>query len=83
MKTLFPSKIIKYLTHNLRVVSTKIQSIDKSPFSKIISFSENDSPESFSLAILEINWGVNYECQNLLQELDKKVVLDLKTLFSD
>ncbi len=44
MTTIFPSKIIKYLSHNLRVVSTRIKSIDKSAIAPLITFSENELP---------------------------------------
>jgi hypothetical protein len=83
MTTLFPSKIIKYLSHNLRVVSTKITSISKSPFAPLITFSNNDSPEAISNAIMKIDLNQEYDAIPLIKKLDQKVISDLKEIFSE
>ncbi len=81
MTTLFPSKIIKYLTHNLSVVSTRIKSIDKSPFESIITFSENDSPESMAKAIMTIDLNDHFDNLPLIRKLNEDFIKDLTDLF--
>lgn len=80
MTTLFPSKIIKYLAHNLRVVSTRIKSIDKSPFASFITFSETEAPESIALAIRKAHCSENFNSISLIKKLDAKVVEEMETL---
>jgi len=80
MTTLFPSKIIKYLSHNLRVVSTRIESIGKSSIAPLITFSENDSPESIVRAILQLDLNKDYNSRNFIKKLDKKFVDQIKEL---
>ena len=81
MTTLFPSKIIKYLSHNLRVVSTRIESIDKSAIAPLITFSENDSPESIVAAILQLDLNEEYNSKMQINKLDEKFVKGVKFLF--
>jgi len=78
MTTLFPSKIIKYLSHNLRVVSTRIKSIHESPFASLIVFSETDTPESIALAIMNIHFDEDYNSISLIRSLDVKFVNEIK-----
>ena len=78
MDTLFPSKIIKYLSHNLRVVSTRIKSIDKSAIASLITFSNDETPESFAKAILEIDLNSEYDSRNKITNLDEKFINDLR-----
>jgi hypothetical protein len=81
MDTLFPSKIIKYLSHNLRVVSTRIKSIDKSSVASLISFSSNETPESFAKAILQIDLNSEYDSRKIIKNLDGKFIKNLRELF--
>ena len=74
MTTLFPSKIIKYLSHNLRVVSTRIKSIDKSAIASLIAFSENDQPEAIVKTILDLDINSKFNSREILNELDIKFV---------
>jgi hypothetical protein len=81
MSTAFPSKIIKYLSYNLRVVSTRIKSVDKSDIASFITFAENDTPESIALAIKQIDLYSKFDGKEVLDRLDRNFVLDIKNLF--
>ncbi len=83
MTTLFPSKIIKYLSHNLRVVSTSIKSIRKSKIASLITFSDNDSPESNAKAIMQVDPNAPYDSCGTIRILDKKFVEEMKDLISN
>lgn len=81
MDTLFPSKIIKYLSHNLRVVSTRIKSIDKSAIASLIIFSNDETPESFANAILQIDLNSLYDSKTVIKKLDDKFIKDIGCMF--
>jgi hypothetical protein len=70
MDTLFLSKIIKYLSHNLRVVSTRIKSIDKSSVASLISFSIDETPKSFAKAILQIDLNSEFDSRKIIENID-------------
>ena len=82
MTTLFPSKIIKYLSHNLRVVSTRIESIDKSSIAPLVNFSKDDSPESIVNEIIQLNTKKEYNSKKEIFKLDKKFVKEIKYVLS-
>jgi len=83
MTTLFPSKIIKYLAHNLRVVSTRIKSIDKSSIAPLISFSENDQPEAIVKTILDLDINSKYNSREILRKLDIKFITLIQKLLEN
>ena len=79
---LFPSKIIKYLAFNLRIVSTKIDSIEKSDISSFVFFSVNDFPESIVDQILRINLDTSFNSQAFIKKLNDNFILDIKKLLT-
>ncbi len=80
MATLFPSKILKYLSHNLRVVSTRIRSIEKSKVSPFLTFSENDTPEANAYAIRSVDLAKKFDCRLIIRQLDEQFVKEIKDL---
>lgn len=81
MDSAFPSKIVFYLSNNLRVVSSKIKSIEESPFSQYIEFSSDSSIESFAEAIKRIDSSNHFEIKRLFNELDDEFVNNLSLAF--
>lgn len=79
MNTAFPSKILSYLTHNLKVVSTEIKSIKISKVASFINFAENDNPKSIAKAIVVASNGKLAQ-NNIIRNLDTAFVRDLKSL---
>lgn len=82
MQTAFPSKILSYLSHNLAVVSTPIESIKKSVLSSYISFSENDTPESIAEAIKSIDIKNLRDPREKIKELHIEFVANLKQMIN-
>lgn len=80
MSTAFPSKILSYLAHNLRVVSTKIESIERSTISDYIYFSEDDNPKSIADAVMSIDVSSNYDSKELIKKLDVEFIAKIKNL---
>lgn len=83
MNTAFPSKVISYLSHNLRVVSTRIESIDKSKLSHLITFSEDDQPVSIVRAVMSIDFQSTYNSAPEIQKLNAEFVNNIKRLLAD
>ncbi|MCU6769107.1 glycosyltransferase family 4 protein [Barnesiella propionica] len=82
MSSAFPSKIITYLSHNLRVVTTKIESIEKSPFAKIIYFSSSAKEQDLAESILSVDVNVPYDSRALICQKDREFFEEIKTIFS-
>lgn len=82
MTTLFPSKIIKYLSHNLHVVCTSIKSIRKSKISSLITFSDSDSPESNARAIMQLELNTPCSGAETIRMLDEEFIAEIKDLIS-
>ncbi len=77
----FPSKILMYLSFNLRVVSSNINSIKKSKISNLIVFSENDSPKALANAIISINFKSNNNSIDTIKNLDNLFREDISNVF--
>lgn len=80
MNTAFPSKILSYLSHNLRVVSTPIKSILHSSLAELIYFSKNDEPESFGKVIKGIDLTKEYNSTKEIEKLDQEFIKKLTAL---
>lgn len=78
MNTAFPSKIISYLSHNLQVVSTPIESIKRSSVREIIYFSKSDKTEDLVEEILKVNLNTSIENAAIVTELHLKFIQQLK-----
>lgn len=83
MNTAFPSKVISYLSHNLRVVSTRINSIEKSKLSYLITFSEDDQPSSIVKAVMSIDFQSTYNSASEIQKLNNEFVININRLLTD
>jgi hypothetical protein len=80
MDTAFPSKILTYLSHNLRVVSTKINSIQGSRLCSLIDFATDDSPEAIAHAIHLVDLTTNFDSRSVLKQLDEQFVNEIRAL---
>lgn len=80
MITAFPSKVISYLSHNLKVVSTRIKSIEKSKLSELIVFSEDDQPMNIVKSILSIDFNKPYDSTTKIKILNDEFVTFLKEI---
>lgn len=78
--TSFPSKIFTYFANGLDVVSVRIPTIEQSPVGKYIYYYKNDSIEDFANIIMSVNQNEKVDKAELLDDLDKKLRSELKTL---
>ena len=81
MTTAFPSKILTYLSHNLHVLSTNINSIKASFFAPHIYFTQNDSPLEIAKTIQEIDIRKKKDNSKLIKNMEDKLIDDMKKLF--
>jgi hypothetical protein len=76
---MFPSKVMAYLGLNLVVVATPLICLMDSRVSKIVNFSENNSPLSIATTIQSIN-SVAINNIQTLNYLNESFISDLKAL---
>jgi len=72
--TSFPSKVLSYMRHGLRVVSARIQVVESSAVSRLVSFYDEDTPEAIAAAIEAVNLADPYEPRLALWELHRDFV---------
>ncbi len=72
MKTAFPSKVLVYLTFQLNVVSTAIESVQQSAVAGLITFVEGNEPIDFARAIQSLEWEHIDRIPEELQRLNKE-----------
>lgn len=72
----FPSKILVYLGHGLRVISSNCSSITKSKVAPLLLFCEND-PGSIANAIQQVNLDIKFNYEEKMRELEEDFMKDL------
>ncbi|GAA1788496.1 glycosyltransferase [Nostocoides veronense] len=75
----FPSKVLTYLAHGLRVVSVPAQAVQESKLKAAVSFSRDDSPEAIAQAIRQARESSTQDPKRLLRQLDYDFVQQLKS----
>jgi len=80
MNTAFPSKILVYLSHGLKVVSTDIKSIKMSAVADKITFSKDDYPESIANAVKIAASKEKPNAEIIIKSLDEQFIKGLKNL---
>lgn len=81
-ETSFPSKIISYFQHGLKVVSVRIAAVEKSPLSLATTFYDGSDPQDIASAVRAATEDVGVDVSSLLTELDKTFARELKHLLS-
>lgn len=77
LETSFPSKILSYLSMGLHVVSCEIDCVGKSRIAHLVTYYDDESPESIAEAIRSIDMGKTFDPRADLQELDHQFVLKI------
>lgn len=79
--TSFPSKILTYLSNNLKVVSVRIPAVEHSAVGKVIFYYEEQIAQNIAKAIQQAAETSEIgKAHNLLTSLDEKFKEDLKNL---
>ena len=81
--TSFPSKVLVYMANGLRVVSVRIPAIEKSNVGQYMHFYDEPTPEAVANAIKNIDFNSKYDGREIIKELDKDFVSNLKILLKD
>ena len=80
MKYAFPSKVLSYLGHNLRTVSTKLKCIEISEFSDLFVLVNGFTPEKFAKAIMAVDLQSPFNAVEIIKNADKQFGKELKSL---
>lgn len=78
--TSFPSKVLSYLSNGLRVVSIKIEALEKSSISNLLVYYKKNKPQAIAEAIKSIDFENKYNSITLIKELDKNFVKEIGDL---
>lgn len=78
MNTAFPSKIINYLSHNLHVVSSPVESIKKSRINKCIYISSSDNTKDLVEAIMNVNLNNLINNSLIINDMHRQFIHQLK-----
>lgn len=73
-ETSFPSKVLSYMSHGLRVVSVDIPALTKTRLSDHITFYAGNDPESIAEAIRAADASSGVDSRLLLEQLDSDFV---------
>lgn len=79
----FPSKILVYLSHGLRVVSCRIGAVEGSAVSDSVTFYDGDAPRAVAKAIRRSLEASGVDAKTLLQGLDRRATQDMARLISE
>lgn len=80
--TSFPSKILSYLSHGLKVVSIHIRSIKESSVGDLITYYQNQNPQEIADAIRSTEINSKLDSTSRIFALDQKLSQDLSDLLS-
>lgn len=72
MRTAFPSKVMVYLTFQLNVVSTTIESVQQSEVADLITFVSGNEAIDFAKAIQSIGWNKIEQIPEVLNRLNEQ-----------
>lgn len=78
--TSFPSKILSYMSNNLRVVCIRIPAVELSAIGNYIFYYDKQTPEDIANAIRNIDLNDNYDSREILLKLDMKFKQSLKEM---
>jgi hypothetical protein len=73
----FPSKIIKYLSNGLEVVSGRTRTIEVSSIAKYLYFYNEQTGKSIAQSIMSIKYLNPQRCQNIVETLNQKFQREL------
>lgn len=79
-ETSFPSKILSYLSNGLRVVSVRLNAIQKSKINDWVYYCTDNSPQAIAEAIEKVNLNDGQDSRAYIKELDEQFGKELKDL---
>lgn len=80
--TSFPSKILSYLSMGLRVVSCRINVVERSRINSLMVYYENNDPIQIAEAIKAIAFEIPFDSRMLMEDLNDNFVCDIKRILN-
>ncbi len=80
MKTAFPSKVLVYLSYQLNVVSTEIESVVNSAIAPLVTFVDGNTGADFARGILGLKWEHINQIPEVLDALNEECIQNFKEL---
>lgn len=83
MKTAFPSKVLVYLTFQMNVVSTSIESVLNSEVANLITFVDGNKAIDFATAIQSLEWRHIKKIPDVLNRLNDNCRMEFTKLLEN
>lgn len=80
---MFSSKILSYLNNNLPVVAQRLECLEKSKVGSLLFFYNEPRAELIANAIKSIDLKKEYNCREIVKELDDDFVKQLKNMLTN
>lgn len=81
--TSFPSKVISYLSNNLRVLTAPLDVLTQSEFSDYLYYYYDNDPAQIAEVIKSIDFSDQYDSTRIIEELDQSFQRSLQELIKD
>lgn len=81
--TSFPSKVLSYMANGLRVVSIRIEAIERSAVNDLITYYDMQTPEEIAKAIMRVNMDEDYDSRERIAELDNVFTQELHKILGE
>ena len=76
----FPSKIFSYMTNGLRVVSAKVEPVEKSQIGECMYYYDGDNPYKIAEAIMNIDLTQSHDSRAIVTKVEKEYIESLDNL---
>lgn len=81
--TSFPSKVLSYMANGLRVVSIRIEAIERSAVNDLITYYDMQTPEEIAKAIMRVHMDEGYDSRERIAELDNVFTQELHKILGE
>lgn len=83
INTSFPSKILSYLSNNLRVISMKIPCVEQSAIGSLVWYYDDQNPECIARTIESVNLSEEYNSMAILNSLNNDFIKDISKMLNN
>jgi hypothetical protein len=80
LETSFPSKVLSYLCMGLRVVSCRVDCVEKSRIHPLVEYYNEDTPEAIAQAIRSVDLTKPFDTRSVIDRLDERFMKDMGEL---
>lgn len=83
LKFSFPSKILSYMGLGLRVISSRIDCVQRSSIGELVFYYDKDDPEFIANTIMKVDMSQPYNSKDLIKKLDTEFVNSIKEMLEN